>query len=71
MRQAAILAGDALTSAIKLLKPGIMENEVAAEIEYQMRKGGASGPAFETIVAFGGTIGVASCASYRQAIEEK
>ena len=32
MRQAAILAGDALTSAIKLLKPGVMENEVAAEI---------------------------------------
>ena len=53
MRQAALLAGDALSSAIKLLKPGIMENEVAAEIEYQMRRGGASGPAFETIVAFG------------------
>jgi Xaa-Pro aminopeptidase len=53
MRQAAILAGDALTGAIKLLKPGVMENEIAAEIEYQMRRGGASGPAFETIVAFG------------------
>jgi len=53
MRQAAILAGDALSSAIKLLKPGVMENEVAAEIEYRMRRGGASGPAFETIVAFG------------------
>src|SRR5271163_4145089 len=53
MRQAAILAGDVLTAAIPLLKPGVMENEVAAEIEYQMRKGGASGPAFETIVAFG------------------
>jgi Xaa-Pro aminopeptidase len=53
MRQAAILAGDVLTSAIKLLKPGVMENEVAGEIEYQMRRGGASGPAFETIVAFG------------------
>jgi Xaa-Pro aminopeptidase len=53
MRQAAILAGDVLARAIKLLKPGVMENEVAAEIEYQMRKRGASGPAFETIVAFG------------------
>jgi Xaa-Pro aminopeptidase len=53
MRQAAILAGDTLTGAIKLLKPGVMENEIAAEIEYQMRRGGASGPAFETIVAFG------------------
>jgi Xaa-Pro aminopeptidase len=53
MRQAAILAGDVLAGAIHLLKPGVMENEVAAEIEYQMRKRGASGPAFETIVAFG------------------
>jgi Xaa-Pro aminopeptidase len=53
MRLAAILAGHVLTSAIKLLKPGVMENEIAAEIEYQMRKGGASGAAFETIVAFG------------------
>jgi len=53
MRRAAILAGDVIQSAIGLLKPGIREFEVAAEIEYQMRKRGASGPAFETIVAFG------------------
>jgi len=53
MRQAAILAGDVLKGALKLLKPGVTENEVAAEIEYQMRRRGASGPAFETIVAFG------------------
>jgi Xaa-Pro aminopeptidase len=53
MRRAAILAGDVVQHAIGLLKPGIREFEVAAEIEYQMRKGGASGAAFETIVAFG------------------
>lgn len=53
MREAAILAGKVLTGALKLLKPGVTENVVAAEIEYQMRRGGASGPAFETIVAFG------------------
>ena len=53
MRQAAILAGNVLAGAIKLQKPGVKENEVAPEIEYQMRRGGASGPAFETIVAFG------------------
>jgi len=53
MRQAATLAGEVLTKAVGLLKPGITEREVGAEIEYQMRKGGASGPAFETIVAFG------------------
>ena len=53
MRRAAILAGEVVQSAIRLLKPGIREFEVGAEIEYQMRKRGASGPAFETIVAFG------------------
>jgi Xaa-Pro aminopeptidase len=53
MRKAAILAGEVVQTAIRLLKPGIREFEVAAEIEYEMRKRGASGPAFETIVAFG------------------
>jgi Xaa-Pro aminopeptidase len=53
MRLAANLASELVQSAIKLLKPGIREFEVGAEIEYQMRKRGASGPAFETIVAFG------------------
>ena len=53
MRQAAILAGDVLEGVLRLLKPGVRELEIAAEIDYQMRKRGASGPAFETIVAFG------------------
>jgi len=53
MRKAAVLAGDVVQEAIGLLKPGIREIEVASEIEYRMRKKGASGPAFETIVAFG------------------
>ncbi len=53
MRRAAILAGDVVQSAIGVLKPGMREFELGAEIEYQMRKRGASGPAFETIVAFG------------------
>ena len=53
MRKAAILAGEIVEFAISLLKPGVCEREVGAEIEYQMRKRGASGPAFETIVAFG------------------
>jgi Xaa-Pro aminopeptidase len=53
MRKAALLAGEVLNIALKLLKPGVREIEVAAEIEYQMRRRGASGPAFETIVAFG------------------
>jgi Xaa-Pro aminopeptidase len=53
IREAGLLAGEVMHSAIAMLKPGIREFEVGAEIEYQMRKRGASGPAFETIVAFG------------------
>ncbi len=53
MRKAAILASEVIDHAIRLLKPGLREIELAAEIEYQMRKRGASGPAFESIVAFG------------------
>jgi Xaa-Pro aminopeptidase len=53
MRKAGILAGKVLESALKLLRPGVRESEIGAEIEYQMRKQGASGPSFETIVASG------------------
>jgi Xaa-Pro aminopeptidase len=53
MRRAAILAVRVMEEAVPLLKAGVREFEVAAEIEYQMRKRGASGAAFETIVAFG------------------
>jgi Xaa-Pro aminopeptidase len=53
MRKAANLAGEIMDWAIGLLKPGVSEREVGAEIEYQMRKRGAEGPSFETIVAFG------------------
>src|ERR1700688_1151537 len=53
MRKAAVLASEVVESAIGMLKLGIREFEVAAEIEYQMRKRGASGAAFESIVAFG------------------
>jgi Xaa-Pro aminopeptidase len=53
MRKAAILAGEVMEKAFKLLRPGIRESEVAAEIEYQMKRQGASGASFETIVASG------------------
>jgi Xaa-Pro aminopeptidase len=53
MRKAASLIGEVLQGALKLLKPGVRELEIAAEIDYQMRRLGASGPAFESIVAFG------------------
>jgi Xaa-Pro aminopeptidase len=53
MRKAGVLAGEVMEGALKLVRPGVREDELAAEIEYQMRKGGAKGPSFETIVASG------------------
>jgi Xaa-Pro aminopeptidase len=53
MRKAALLAGEILEGALTLLKPGVRESEVAAEMEYQMRNRGAGGPSFPSIVAFG------------------
>jgi Xaa-Pro aminopeptidase len=53
MRKAAILVGEVLEGVWKLIRPGVRETEIAAELEYQMKKRGASGPSFETIVASG------------------
>ena len=43
----------AYDSVLKMIRPGMRESEIAAEFEYQMRRGGAEKPAFETIVAAG------------------
>jgi Xaa-Pro aminopeptidase len=53
MRKAAILGGGILQAVISLLKPGVTERDIGAEVEYLTRRRGASGPAFETIIAFG------------------
>ena len=53
MRKAAILAGEVFESVLKMVRPGVRETEIGAEIEYQMRKRGASGASFESIVASG------------------
>jgi Xaa-Pro aminopeptidase len=53
MRKAAILAGEVLEGVLKLVKPGVREGELGAEIEYQMKRRGATGASFETIVASG------------------
>jgi Xaa-Pro aminopeptidase len=44
-----------MKTASEIARPGIKEKEVAAEIEYAMRKAGSDGSAFETIVASGVT----------------
>src|ERR1700693_5186114 len=51
MRDAATLASRVVKEVIRILRPGMLECEVAAEIDYRLRLGGASGTSFETIVA--------------------
>ena len=53
MRKAAKLTSEGMRVAREAVAAGMKEYEVAAEIEYAMRKQGSSGMAFETIVASG------------------
>ena len=53
MREAARIASQVMEHAIKTARAGVAETDLAAEIEYQIRKRGAEGPSFETIVASG------------------
>ncbi len=47
------IAETALKQILPLIKEGVKERELAAELEYRMKMLGASGTSFETIVAFG------------------
>ena len=51
--QACEIAEDAFNELLPEIKEGMTEIEVAALLEYKMRKRGAQGLAFDTIVAFG------------------
>jgi Xaa-Pro aminopeptidase len=51
MRKACELTSLGMKVAYETLQPGIREYELAAEVEYAMRKHGSGGTAFESIVA--------------------
>jgi Xaa-Pro aminopeptidase len=53
IQKAAEIAACALNSILPLIRPGICERDVALELEYRMRKGGADKVAFDTILASG------------------
>jgi Xaa-Pro aminopeptidase len=53
IRDAARLGSEVMEEAIRLIRPGVTELDVAAEIGYRMRRKGASGESFEAIVAAG------------------
>jgi Xaa-Pro aminopeptidase len=53
MRRSAKLASDVISEAPDFVRPGVAELDIAAEIDYRLRRKGASGPSFDTIVASG------------------
>jgi Xaa-Pro aminopeptidase len=53
MRQAAELISQVFQRSLDWVKPGITELELAGRMELEMKRLGASGPSFETIVASG------------------
>ncbi len=53
IRRAVETNSKAFEQAVARVRPGIRERDLAAELEYRMRRLGAEKPAFETIVAAG------------------
>jgi len=53
IRDAAQVGSEVMEEAIRLVRPGVTELDLAAEIGYRMRRKGASGESFEAIVAAG------------------
>ena len=53
MREAALIGSQLFDYILGVLRPGLREVEVAAELEYAARMAGADGMSFETIVASG------------------
>ena len=53
MREAARLGGEALQGLLAGLREGVTERQAAVELELALRRLGADGLAFDTIVAFG------------------
>ena len=50
MRRSAEIAAEAHREAMRQARPGMMEYEVEALIEYSFRRGGAAAPAYNSIV---------------------
>jgi Xaa-Pro aminopeptidase len=53
IRDAGRITAEVFAKVLGAVRPGVSECELGAEIEYLMRKNGAEGAAFETIVASG------------------
>ncbi len=52
IQKALVIQQKAFIELLPMVQPGVSENDLAAELEYRMRRLGADGPSFNTIVAF-------------------
>ena len=53
IRRSVLTNSEAFEKTVQAIRPGVPENAIAAELEFQMRRLGAEKPAFDTIVASG------------------
>jgi Xaa-Pro aminopeptidase len=53
IRDASVLISDVFGDVVKMIRPAVSELDLAAEIEYRIKRRGGSGASFETIVASG------------------
>ncbi|WP_039042203.1 Xaa-Pro peptidase family protein [Sporosarcina sp. ZBG7A] len=53
IKKAAVISDNAFTHILNFIKPGVTEIEIANELDFHMRKNGASGAAFDIIIASG------------------
>lgn len=53
IKKAVDIADQVFTHILPFIKPGVAEIELASEMEHHMRRLGATGPSFETIIASG------------------
>ncbi|MCY0869972.1 MAG: M24 family metallopeptidase, partial [Firmicutes bacterium] len=69
IERAAAIVDDGLRAAIPLLRAGMTELEVAAELEYQMKRLGSVGTPFGTLVGSGPRGALPHCAPTERVIE--
>jgi len=53
IRRSVLTNSKAFDKTVRSIRPGVTESDIAAELEYEMRRYGAEKAAFETIVAMG------------------
>ena len=70
IRQAGRITAEVFEKVLEIVRPGVSECDLAAEIEYLMRKKGAEGAAFETIVASGARAALPHARASRKLLRE-